>query len=111
VLTLCFILLSCKWFYNAVVKGSKETTHALFPKNLFIGFGIGLGFLFIAYLLSTFGYIIGGVIGTTSVIMAIEGKRRWLMSVTAGMAITVVFSLIFGKVFHIELPAGLLSFF
>jgi hypothetical protein len=68
-------------------------------------------FLFIGYLLGTFGYIIGGVIATSSVIMAIEGERRWLMSLIAGVAITVLFSMIFGKLLQIELPAGVLSFF
>lgn len=111
VLTGAFILLSCKWVYNAVIKSSKQTTHSSFPRSLFVGLGIGMVFLFIGYLLGTLGYIIGGVIATSSVIMAIEGERRWLMSLTAGVAITVLFSMIFGKLLQIELPAGFLSFF
>lgn len=109
VLTGAFILLSCKWVYNAVINSSKQTIHS--PRNLFVGLGIGMVFLFIGYLLGTFGYIIGGVIATSSVIMAIEGERRWLMALIAGVAITVLFSMIFGKLLQIELPAGVLSFF
>jgi hypothetical protein len=108
-LTGAFILLSCKWVFNAVIKSSKQTTHS--PRSLFVGLGIGMVFLFIGYLLGTLGYIIGGVIATSSVIMAIEGERRWLMALIAGVAITVLFSMIFGKLLQIELPAGVLSFF
>ena len=111
VLTGAFILLSCKWVYNAVIINSKQTTHSSSPRSLFVGLGIGMVFLFIGYLLGTLGYIIGGVIATSSVIMAIEGERRWLMALIAGVAITVLFSMIFGKLLQIELPAGVLSFF
>lgn len=109
VLTGAFILLSCKWVYNAVINSSKQTTHS--PRSLFVGLGIGMVFLFIGYLLGTLGYIIGGVIATISVITAIEGERRWLMALIAGVAITVLFSMIFGKLLQIELPVGILSFF
>ena len=111
VLTAVFTLLSCKWVYNAVINNSKHKTHSSFPRSLFVGLGIGMVFLFIGYLLGTYGYLIGGVIATSCVIMAIEGERRWFMALSAGAALTVGFALIFGKVLHIELPVGVFSFF
>jgi len=111
VLTGAFILLNCKWVFNAVIKKSNQKAHSSFPRSLFVGLGIGLIFLLIGYLLGTFGYIIGGVIATSSIIMAIEGEHRWLMALSTGVAITVVFALIFGKLLNIELPSGILSFF
>lgn len=111
VLTGAFTLLSCKWVYNAVTIHLKHKSHTSFPRSLFVGLTIGMVFLFIGYLLGRFGYLIGGVIATSCVIMAIEGERKWPMALLAGVALTVIFAMVFGKLLHIELPAGVLSFF
>lgn len=106
-----FTLLSCKWVFNSLFKKVKDTTQPSSPRKLFVGFGIGAIFLFIGFLIGTSGYLIGGAIATTSVIIAIEGEHRWRMSLAAGLAITLTFTMIFGKLLHIELPIGLLSLF
>ena len=111
VLTGAFTLLSCKWLFDVAIKRSNQTKNSSFPRSLFVGLGIGMVFLLIGYFLGTFGYIIGGFIATSSVIIAIEGEHRWLMALTTGAAITLAFTLIFGKLLHIELPAGVLSLF
>ncbi len=111
VLVGAFTLLCCKWVYNSVISKMKHKEYSIFPRSLFVGLGIGMVFLFIGYLLGKYGYLVGGVIATSCVIMAIEGERRWLMALSAGAALTVGFSMIFGKVLNIELPAGVLSFF
>lgn len=106
-----FTLLCCRWVFDAVSRNSKQRANQPFPGSLIIGLGIGTVFLFVGYLIGTLGYIIGGIIATSLVIMAIEGSKRWLMSITVSVAINLLFIGFFGKLLNIELPAGILSFF
>lgn len=104
-----FTLLSCKWFCNSLSSSPKHKSHSPSPRILFAGMGIGIVFLLLGYLMSTSGYLIGGLIATSSVIMAIEGERRWVMALGMGAALTAAFAMIFGRVLNIELPAGIFS--
>lgn len=106
-----FTLLCCRWVFDAVRRKSKQMVNQPFPGSLIIGLGIGTIFLFVGYLIGTLGYILGGIIATSLVIMAIEGGKRWLMSLIVSVAINLLFIGFFGKLLNIELPAGILSFF
>lgn len=109
VLASIFTLLSCVWFFNTARIRPSENKQSTSSRKLFVGIGIGLIFVFIGYLLSALGYIIGGVVATSCVVMAIEGERKWRMALGAGVAITATFVVVFGKLLNIELPPGVFS--
>ncbi len=105
-----FTLLCCVWVYDAVRRNARGGGTKAFPRQLFIGLGIGVIFYFFGYLIGTLGYIIGGIIAMFAVVYAIEGKERWLLALVSSVVVTVCFVLVFGKLLNIELPIGILTF-
>ncbi len=111
VLATSFTLLCCYWVIDAFRRNMrKESSHA-FPRHLLVGLCIGAIFVGFGYLVGTLGYIIGGVIILTSVIIAIEGTKRWRMALLASISVNLAFVFFFSKLLHIELPEGVFSLF
>lgn len=105
-----FTLMSCRWLFTAI-KGYLRARQTAFPTQLVFGMGLGLVFVFISYFIESVGYLIGGVLATTLVIVAIEGVKRWRMAVVSGVIVTIGFAIFFGKLLHIEIPVGLFGLF
>ena len=110
VLGAAFTLLCCYWAFDAVRKNTQVKTSQPFPRQLLVGLGIGVIFYLFGYLIGVLGYIIGGILAMFAVVVAIEGKERWLLALVFSVVVTVSFVLVFGKLLNIELPAGILTF-
>ncbi len=109
VLGAAFTLLCCYWAFDAIRRNARVKESQAFPRQLLVGLGIGVIFYLFGYLIGTLGYIIGGIIAMFAVVVAIEGKERWLLALVSSVVVTVSFVLVFGKLLNIELPAGIFS--
>lgn len=105
-----FTLLCCYWVYDAYRRNAQGEGTKAFPRHLFVGLGIGVVFYLFGYLIGALGYIIGGFIAMFAVVVAIEGKERWLLALVSSAVVTICFVLVFGKLLNIELPIGILTF-
>lgn len=105
-----FTLLCIKWLFDSCIAVKKEGAAHGFPGKLLVGLAIGSVFLGIGFLIGKLGYLFGGTICTFLVIIAIEGRTKLVTAILGGIITTVMFSIIFGKLLHIEIPAGIISF-
>lgn len=110
VITWIFNVLCLLWMIGAIGSRRKpEQTEPSKPAPLFIGLGVGLSLIAMFIFINEIGYFIGSTIAVATVIMVIDGMRRWRMAFAVGIVVTVVYALFFGKLLHIEIPVGLLS--
>lgn len=105
-----FTLLSGEWCLLASYRWLK--TKKSYADLRFLGLGLFLGacVVGVAVLIDWGGYIIGGMVATFLVFIAIEGREKWMRAALVSVLLVVCYALFFENVLNIEVPMGLLSF-
>ncbi|WP_321367141.1 tripartite tricarboxylate transporter TctB family protein [uncultured Desulfuromusa sp.] len=104
-----FALLSGVWAIIACRGWLKTRAKADFSP-LFLGLSMSACVVVIAMLIDWSGYLLGGLVATFLVFVAIEGKGKWLRAAVFSAVMVVAYALFFENVLNIEVPAGFLSF-
>lgn len=109
VLTWIFVGLCGLWAIDTF--RHRETPIPSDTMELVMGMGIGLFFVILFIFINEAGYMLGGTLSVATVIIFINGWKRWPVAIFSGAIITLAYAAFFGKLLHIDIPAGLLQLF
>lgn len=65
----------------------------------------------LSFFVAVAGYIAGGVVGVTTVIVLVNGIHAWKPALIGGVGITACFYFFFSYVMKLELPQGMIAGF